>query len=181
MSNASENFLLFSDMFYGKIHDLKQFYKKFYAREQALEDALSKFRQNTQDQEADEWIGLMIELFLKYNQALDSLKDFENEIGLDHSTKIIQTVRKYLSPLGDLGVQLKPNGHLNAQAETLRIRLKEEPSRANFLFHYQHGLLFELNQLFKKIQAKPNQSIFVEKMEQTLHHYASGQIVDKKS
>jgi len=181
MSNSSENFLLFSDMFYGKIHDLKQFYKKFYAHEQALEEASEKFRQNNQHQEADEWISRMIELFHKYNQALDSLKDFEREIGMDHSSKIIQTIRKYILPLRELGVQLKANGHLDTTPETLKFRLEEDPSRADFLFKYEQGLLFELNQLFKKIQAKPNQSVFVEKMEQTLQHYTSGQIVDEKS
>ena len=181
MSNSSENFLLFSDMFYGKLRDLKQFYKKFYAHEQALEEVLEKFRRGSQPEEVNEWISIIIELFNKYNQALDSLRDFEKEIGMDHSSKIIQTVRRYLPQLQQLGVSLKPNGHLDTTSETLLIRLEEEPSRINFLFIYKQGLLYDLNQIFKKIQAKPNQSVFLEKMDQAINHYTSGQIVDKKS
>ncbi|RQD69928.1 MAG: hypothetical protein D5S00_05105 [Tindallia sp. MSAO_Bac2] len=181
MSNSSENYLLFSDMFYGKLRDLKQFYKKFYAHEQALEEVLEKFRRSDQPEEVNEWISIIIELFNKYNQALDSLRDFEREIGMDHSSKIIQTVHRYLPQLQQLGVSLKTNGHLDTSSKALLLRLEEDPSRINFLFIYQQGLLYDLNQIFKKIQARPNQSVFLEKMDQAINHYTSGQIVDKKS
>lgn len=181
MSNSSENFLLFSDMFYGKIRDLKQFYKKFYAHEQALDNALEKFKKNEREEETEDWVSIIVELFNKYNQALDSLKEFEKELGIDHSSKIVDIVRRYRSSLENIGVLLRPGGRLDADPQLIEKKLQENPTHMDFLFYYRQGLLYELNDIFKKIQAKPNQSVFNEKVDQVVKQYTSGHIVDDQS
>lgn len=181
VASSNDNFALFSEVFYGKLQDLKKFYQRFYLNEQALEDVIQKFKSGSKDVLPAELKALVLELAEKYNRAYQSLTIFEKEIGLNHSRVLLKTVQKYEVRLNRLGINILGSGLLQVDQVILTRSLEYHPEYLQILFNVQSGLLHELNHHFKSIQAHPNHSQFQKTMDQVTEVFSRGSLMDEKS
>ncbi|SMP39657.1 hypothetical protein [Anoxynatronum buryatiense] len=180
-ASANDNFTMFSEVFYGKLMDLRRFYQRFYLHEQALEDVMERFRRGSDNVLPDELLELIIELIEKYNRAYLSLTVFEKEIGIHHSRLMLRTIRKYEVYLNRLGITLSSTGLLEVNRSVLSRNLEHHPDYLQVLFNYRSGLLYELYVQFKSVQAHPNQSHYRQVHQQQTENFVKGTIVDEKS
>lgn len=180
-ASANDNFVMFSDMFYGKLMDLKSFYKRFYINEQALGDIIRQLKEKGGDSPARDLSQLVKELVEKYNAAFQSLEQFEKEIGLHHSRRLIKTMQKYAVHINRLGITLTGEGLLRVNVLMLDRNLEYHPEYLQVLLQPNHGLLHELNQQFKSVQAHPNQNQFQQITASIAETVSKGSLVDKKT
>ncbi len=178
---ANDNFAMFSEAFYGKLRDLKQFYQRFYLSEQALEDIINKFKQGPSDAFPADLKELILELVEQYNRTYQSLAVFEKEIGLNHSRMLIKTLHKYEVRLHRLGIRVMSTGLLQVDSVILERNLEYHPEYLHVLFQVEAGLLHELNQHFKWIQAHPNHSQFLKVKDHITEVFSRGSLLDEKS
>ncbi len=180
-ASANDNFAMFSEIFYGKLMDLKSFYKRFYQHEQALEDVIRRFKSNDNASIPTGIKDLIIELVDKYNSAFQSLNTFEKEIGLQHSRSLIKIIRKYEIHINRLGIKLLNTGQLRVDVPILERSLAYHPEYLQFLLNSNAGLLYELNHQFKAVQTQPNKSQFQQINRSISETMAKGSLVDEKS
>jgi len=180
-ASANDNFAMFSEVFYGKLMDLRRFYQRFYLHEQALEDVLERFRKGAEEALPEELLDLIMELIEKYNRAYQSLTVFEKEIGINHSRLMLRTIRRYEVYLNRLGITLLSTGLLQVDREVLKRNLEHHPDYLQVMFNYRSGLLYELYMQFKSVQAQPNHSHYRQIHRQQAENFVKGAIVDEKS
>ena len=180
-ASANDNFAMFSEVFYGKLMDLKAFYKQFYHHEQALEDVIRRLKKGHSSSITTGLKELVIELVEKYNLAFQSLKTFEKEIGLQHSRLLVKTIRKYEIHINRLGIRLLTTGLLKIDIPILERSLEYHPEYLQALIESDAGLLYELNHQFKSVQTQPNKSQFQKIQSSLSETMAKGSLVDEQS
>ena len=181
VSNANENYLFYSGIFYDQLKELKDHYKKFYLNQQELEDTLKKFNDTTEPEESIKDLILLIEeLVTKYNLAIISLSNFESKIGCHYTAHIEKVLSEYQISLGRIGITFSKDLTLAFNASTAQNNLGFNPDYILFLFDHKNGLVRRLFNLFRNVKAdylKGNKYINEENSSNSI---ISGLLMDEK-
>ena len=161
-----DTYLLSSDAFYDKLRKLQKEYKKFYHDEQRLEKVFKAFEDSQTELEHH-----MFKLIEAYNQAIDSLRDFDDAFETRHTSNILAIIKKFENQLNRIGIVFDEQAFLKLNASIFREQVKKSEDNFKFLFHPLQGLIMQLYREFKNIKTPQN--------ENTLNY--KGLLLDKKS
>lgn len=171
----NENYLLASDTFYDKLLSLKHEYKKFYHDEQELEQAIHELENGEERLSKN-----MVNLVEKYNQALVSLRAFDNAFNTNHNEGICDLVIRFKSELENIGIGLAEDGLLEVNQAELKARIAKSEYPLQFLFEPAKGLITRLYKAFRSIKA-PAADLYETYSREVSPLELHGIIVDKKS
>ncbi|ABR49205.1 hypothetical protein Amet_3065 [Alkaliphilus metalliredigens QYMF] len=156
-STTSDNFLLYTGVFYERFKDLANQYRKFYDQQQALEDILKRFSEAEAHEELpefDELTQLVHDLVEKYNGAYESLLAFEPKLGISYSPLIVGVLTDHQLALSRIGVTILSDHMLSFNPSILQNNLSFNSDYILFLFDHKNGLIKTLFTIFKNIKVQ---------------------------
>ncbi|MFZ5966485.1 MAG: hypothetical protein ACOYVK_04840 [Bacillota bacterium] len=149
--SSSDNCLIGASNFYENLKQLKEQYIAFYKVEKELEDALKDFMKDTHD----DLLKVISDLIKKYNQALESLKEFDHYFGTNHCKSVYDIVLLYRAPLSKIGIILRHDFFLDIKEKEFKDAVQNNSNNIRFLFNTKNGMVRKLYNVFREIKISP--------------------------
>ncbi|WP_026895105.1 hypothetical protein [Clostridiisalibacter paucivorans] len=141
------SYLMASDQFYEKLEELRREYDKFYHHEVELEKAIKDIQENK-----DKLIDKMKKLIIKYNNAIDSLVDFDDKFNTNHAIRIKNIINDFSNELKDIGINIVEEKRLSIDENIFYRVMTDFDKDLMFLFEPIKGLIIRLYRAFKNIK-----------------------------
>lgn len=175
---SSSNYLIASDVFYDKLEQLREEYRKFYHHERDLEIAIESIN-NSKDKLSEH----MMDLIFKYNRAISSLEDFDKICGTAHCLGIKEILLSFEGELNKVGINIINEKELDIDLDIFIERVINSRNPMSDLFKPVRAMIIKLYKGFKHIKIPKKNSFenqYKEYDDLSSQDY-NGIIIDEKS
>jgi hypothetical protein len=145
---SSKNNFFGSSHFYEHLKKLKEEYLHFYRVQQELESTFKKIIYSPHE----DFIVMIKELISKYNKAIISLKDFDNDFNTSYCQNIHDILLSYQSNLEKIGITIQKDTTLSINEKVCLTAVKNNNNDIEFLFTNKNGFIKKLYYAFKEIK-----------------------------
>ncbi|MBP3949553.1 hypothetical protein [Bacillus suaedae] len=148
--HPTENHLLSYQLYYQSVEELKQEFRRFYHQEKDLNQAMALLNKN------ETLLTQTNQLIIKYNQAVTTLRDFDQIAGTQHVKRIRDLFEEYRFDFKDIGITTTENQLLKLDpTQFVSYLSSSEDTAANLISRFKKLILKEYYTLSK---IKPSHS-----------------------
>ena len=149
---SSANHLFTSDLFYDKLQKLKKDYLDFYNNERNLHKEIDEMSLDEEIQ-----LELLKNLLDKYNKAIMSLSQLDQQLGTKNAKNIMDIILEYNNHLNDLGIYIVEDMELKIDEEKYKNNLIDSKNARKSLFKPIRHMIVLIYREFRNIKGSYNE------------------------